>query len=114
MHFLYGSNPIILWVSIKKKIGLKTIVVQNNFGSNQNLVKNNFGSKIDFKSEKINCPKNFGSKKFCVKMLAGQMFGQISPWQLASVRDGPRNLPVKFGQNRVSNSGDITDMDKCC
>ena len=39
--------------------------------------------------------------------------GQISPWQLASVKDGARNLPLKFGKNRVSNSWDITYMDKC-
>ena len=24
--------------------------------------------------------------------------------QMASVKDGPRNLPLKFGQNRVSNN----------
>ena len=29
---------------------------------------------------------------------------QISPKRLASVRDGPRSLPLKFGQHRVSNS----------
>ena len=34
--------------------------------------------------------------------------------QLAYVADGPRSLPLKFGQNRVSNSWDIPDMDKCC
>ena len=39
--------------------------------------------------------------------------------QLESVKDGPMNLPLKFGQNWVSNSRDITDMDiycrdKCC
>ena len=39
--------------------------------------------------------------------------GQMSPWQLGCVMDGPRNLPLKFHQNRVSNSWDIPDMDKC-
>ena len=34
-------------------------------------------------------------------------------WQLAFVKDGPRNLLLKFGQNQVSNSWDIPDMDKC-
>ena len=38
---------------------------------------------------------------------------QMSPWQLASVKDGPTNLPLKFGQNGVSNSWDIPHMDKC-
>ena len=27
---------------------------------------------------------------------------------------GLRNLPLKFGQNRISNSWDIPDMEKCC
>ena len=35
-------------------------------------------------------------------------------WQLASVKDGPRNQLLKFGQIQVSNSWDIPDMDKCC
>ena len=42
------------------------------------------------------------------------LLGQMSPWQLASVKDGSRNLHLKFAQNRVSNSQDIPDMDKCC
>ena len=32
---------------------------------------------------------------------------------LESVLDVPRKLPLKFHQNRVSNSQDIPDMDKC-
>ena len=39
---------------------------------------------------------------------------QISPWQLASIKEGPRNLPLKFGQNRATNSWDTPDKDKCC
>ena len=39
------------------------------------------------------------------QMSPGHMLpGQMSPRQLLSVKDGPRNLPLKFGQNRVSNS----------
>ena len=38
--------------------------------------------------------------------------GQMSPWRLVSVKDGPKNLPLKFGQNWVSNNWDIADMDK--
>jgi len=41
------------------------------------------------------------------------MSGQMLPWQLESGQDGPRNLPLKFGQNQVNNSWDILDMDKC-
>ena len=35
----------------------------------------------------------------------------MSQWHLESVKDGPRNLPVKFGQNRVSNNWDIDDIE---
>ena len=45
-------------------------------------------------------------------MLPGQMLpGQMSLWQLGSVLDGPSNLPLKFGQNPVSNSRDIDDFE---
>ena len=45
-------------------------------------------------------------------MLPGEMLnGQISLWQLASVKDGSRNLSLKFGQNQVSNSWDIADIE---
>ena len=45
-------------------------------------------------------------------MSTGQMLpGQMSPWQLGCVKDGPRNLRLKFGQNRVSNSWDIADVE---
>ena len=48
------------------------------------------------------------------QMLLGQMLpGQMSLWQLTSVEDGPRKLTLNFGQNRISNSGDIADLDKC-
>ena len=47
-------------------------------------------------------------------MSPGQILSeQMSPWQFASVKEGPRNLALKFGQNWVSNSWDISDMDKC-
>ena len=37
--------------------------------------------------------------------------GQMSLWLLESVQDGPRNLRLKFCQNRFSNSWDITDIE---
>ena len=40
-------------------------------------------------------------------MLSGQML----LWQLESVQDSPMNLCLKFGQNRVSNSWDIADVE---
>ena len=48
------------------------------------------------------------------QMSPGQMLaGQMSPWQLESVLDVPRNLPLKFNQNEINNSWDILDIDKC-
>ena len=47
-------------------------------------------------------------------MLPGHiLLGKMSSGRLASVKDGQRNLPLKFGLNFVSNSGYILDMDKC-
>ena len=40
--------------------------------------------------------------------------GQMSPWKLASVKDGSRNLPLEFCQNWVSNIWNIHDMGKFC
>ena len=37
--------------------------------------------------------------------------GQMSLWQLESVQDSPRNLYLKFGQNRASNSWNIMDIE---
>ena len=42
----------------------------------------------------------------------GQMLpGQMSPWQLQSLLDLQGNLPLKFHQNRVSNSWYIADIE---
>ena len=40
-------------------------------------------------------------------MLAGQM----SLWQLESVQDGPRNLPVQFGHTGASKSWNIANIE---
>ena len=37
--------------------------------------------------------------------------GPMSLSQLEFVQYGPRNLPLKYGQNRVSNSSDIAEID---
>ena len=48
------------------------------------------------------------------QMSQGQMLPeQMSLWHLEYVKKGPRNQPLKFGQNRASKSWDIADMDKC-
>ena len=45
-------------------------------------------------------------------MSPGQMLpGQMSPRELKSIQYGPRNLPIKFGQNRVSKSWDIAGIE---
>ena len=47
-------------------------------------------------------------------MSPGQMMpGQMFMWQLESFLDVSRNLPLRCHKNRVSNSWDIPDMDKC-
>ena len=46
------------------------------------------------------------------QMSSWQMLpGQMSLWQLKSVQDGPRDLTLKFCQNRVSNSWDIANIE---
>ena len=46
-------------------------------------------------------------------MSPGHIFpGRMLLWQFASVKVGPRNLFLKFGQIQVSNSWDIPDLDK--
>ena len=46
------------------------------------------------------------------QMSRGQMLrGQMSPWQLESVLNVQRNLPLKFHQIRGSNSWDIADIE---
>ena len=71
--------------------------------------------------------KKFGSKlilglKSLVKIGSEQLgycfhgkmsSGQILSGDMSPVKDGSRNLPLKFGQNWFSNSN-IADMDKCC
>ena len=45
-------------------------------------------------------------------MLHGQMLpGQMSFWHFESIQDDPRNLRLKFCQNRFGNSWDITDIE---
>ena len=68
----------------------------------------NLGLK-HFRPKKVLCPKklvqNFLVKEDGVKngqIIPGQMFpGQMSPGVLCSVRDNPRNLPLKFGSKLV-------------
>ena len=101
----------------QKKFGLKTLGPKK-YRVHKNLGLRKLGQK-EFWSEKIKAPKKFGqiwvrNYSWYGKNLSKQILPvQMSPWHLESVKDGHRNLPLKFGQNRVSISWDIPDMDKC-
>ena len=56
--------------------------------------------------------KGWGVKEI-LKPSQAEHFRLKSCYSLVYVQDCPRNLPLKLGQNRVSNSWDIPDMDKC-
>ena len=57
--------------------------------------------------------RNFCWAKFFLTIFFLTKFLQMSLWLLVYVQDRPRNLPLKFGQNWVSNSWDIPNVDKC-
>ena len=76
---------------VSKRIYVKKMLGPNKFESNKILGQTIFWSK------KLGCPK----------------IQIMSSWQLESVHKGPRNLHLKFGQNRISNSWDISEMNKC-
>ena len=40
--------------------------------------------------------------------------GQMSPWWLESVLDVSKNLALKFGKSRASNSWEIADIEFVC
>ena len=61
-----------------------------------------FGSKKLWVQKKILSPKKFGSNKILIKKNFDKK--KLRP---------AKNESKKFGQNWISNSLDITDMDKC-
>ena len=85
-------------IFVKKKIMTKLFFGKNFFG------------KI-FLSEFFFGENSFLKIFFSWKFFYQDFFDFL--WQLEYVQDGPRNLSLKFGQNRVSDSWDIPDMDKC-
>ena len=97
------------------------MIPKNSWSSNFSLVLKNFLFKKIFGWK--TCYSNFFKNeivvtkiKFGIKwqMSLGQMLpGQMSLWHLASVKDGPRNLLLKFYHNQVRNSWYNPDMDKC-
>ena len=114
-------------IGFQKILGLKNFWVKNIFGL-KNLRPQKIGSKLgqqqlsySWHGIKLSGQILFGQNRVISWDIPGQMSpGQIlpeqmsmSPFQLKSVQDGPRNLSLKFGQNWVSNSWDIPYMDKC-
>ena len=58
-------------------------------------------------------PKSLEPKNFCIqKFLVLKNKVPKNGWHL--LKDGSKILPLKIGQNWVSNSWDIPNMDKCC
>ena len=122
---------------VLKNIWSTKMLIPKNLGPKQCWSPKNFGFKKDlrsgkriwvknkWRSEKLLGKKKMGSKYFWWVPKAEIMPEwtnvawtyfpeQMAPWQLASVKEGPRNQPLKFGQNWVSSSWDILNMDKCC
>ena len=108
--------------TVKKVLGSKKICLNKIKGPIKLQVQKFLAQQIywvrkNYGSEKILGLKNFGSQKLRPhkKCWYGLMlYGQMSPYQLASFKNGPRTLPLKFGQNHVSNSWYLPDIDKCC
>ena len=80
------------------------------------LAKILFYKLLFFWSKKFLYQKKFSVEMFCNILFLAQKnffvnknFSKIFKY----VQDRPRNLPLKFGQGRVSNTWDIQDMDKC-
>ena len=57
---------------------------------------------------------DLGLKRFGPRKCGLQKIRRQKAEILASVENCPRNVHLKFVLNRVSNGGDIPDMDKCC
>ena len=72
-----------------------------------------FWKKFGYKKIKVQTVWLKLGLRYCChrQMSSGQMLpGQMSPWHMASVKDGSRNLHLKFGQNWFSYSWDIADI----
>ena len=76
-------------------------------------IKQIHGTRLKFKIHGIGFRVRHIDWHLCSNWYGQMLPGQMSPWQLWSVLDIPRNLPVKFHRNRVSSSWDVPDMDKC-
>ena len=92
-----------------KKVWIQTIMGQQTFGFTKFWLRKKFGSKLF----QILCQNLVSSwnihdmRKFCQDQCFLDQCDHDS-WNRES-----QELPLKFGQNWVSNSWDITYMDKC-
>ena len=96
-HFCFGNNFLATFFLVK-------IFFSENF-----ILQNLFLAKFLFGEIFL---QNFFANFLVRQKKILTNFLQMSLW-LEYIQDGPRNLPLKFGQNQVSNSWDIPDMDKC-
>ena len=94
--------------------------VQRSFGSKENLIQKMLGKK-ELKPAKKLVQKVWSKWDQTAEIILiwtdvarTNVEGLMSLWRLASVKDDPRNLPLKFNQNWVSNCWDNSGMDKCC
>ena len=87
------------------KIGAEKIWTQNNLRS-----KTRLSQELIYKVWSKSCQWQLRYSWYG-QMSQGQMLPeQMSLWHLEYVKKGPRNQPLKFGQNRASNSWDIADI----
>ena len=123
MLFAQPNRPFCLFFLKNPKTD--TFALQISPRKWQNIwVKRSLGQKKTFFPEKWGPPTKISAQEVWTKLGQLQLMcpnvartyvaWPISSWWLASVKDGPRNLPLKLGQNLFSKSWDIPNMDKCC
>ena len=87
----------ILW---SKKFVAERLACQTKFWSKKSKVQKILGQKSMVKISFVTTKTFLIWTNVASKMLPGQM----SPQMLASVKEGPRSLPLKFCRNRASYS----------
>ena len=121
------SAWVSLWIKVQEipnpKIFFGNFFKQNFFRIKFFLTKIFLGPKFFLRTKFFLGPKFFWdqnffgtkiffwTKTFFWTKIFSDLPGQMSPWQLESVQDIPWILFLKFGQNRVSSSWDIADIE---
>ena len=110
-------------LGFEKMLGPMILWFQKNFGPYRFFVSDkDFRSEINLDPKKFDPNKVWSTKITALKKLVPKSLVNIGPvtadilliwthvaWKnvtmtVGSVKDGPRDLPIKFGQNLVSNS----------